>query len=78
VITNKRSRVTCPVIISPKATAARRSRKSARDYAQEERRRRSGRTARRGTLNWPGVIILLSEKMADGMLTESMLVRSAK
>ena len=29
-----------------------------------------------GTLNWPGVIILLSEKMADGMLRESMLVRS--
>lgn len=29
-----------------------------------------------GTLNWPGVIILLSEKMADGMLRERMLVRS--
>ena len=42
------------------------------------RRGRWGRRVERGggTLNWPGVIILLSEKMADGMLRESMLVRS--
>lgn len=37
--------------------------------------REEGLAGGEGPLNWPGVIILLSEKMADGMLRESMLVR---
>lgn len=51
-----------------------RARKRTRERERTRRRTnspawRSGRTGW-GTLNWPGVIILLSEKMADGMLRE--------